>query len=464
MNINKLTCFKAYDIRSPIGPDLNEDIFYRIGRAVCEHLRAKNIVIGHDARATSPIFANILKNASLDSDVNVLDIGLAGTEEVYWAVKEFRASAGMMVTASHNPINYNGIKIVKYGSEPLDSKIDFQPIKKITERNQFKSINQKGSLYDFKTSARQKYTEKIISFVDHRSLKPLKIVVNSGNGAAGPSFDRIVKKLHTLGVQTNFVLVNHNPDSNFPKGVPNPLLKENQRETSFEIIKNKADFGVAFDGDFDRCFFFDETGSFVSGEQIVALIASIFISKEQGARVVHDGRVIWNISEKIKSNQGISIIAKVGHNFMKQAMRENEAIYGGEISAHHYFRDFAYCDSGMIPFLILWEILSKSKTTFSRLINNEKIKFLSSGEINFTVEDPDMCFNLIREYYLDLSNNYTEFDGLSFTFDKWRFNVRKSNTEPLIRLNIETKGSQDILLQKIEELSRIIKNVSDTKG
>ncbi|MBT4470413.1 MAG: phosphomannomutase, partial [Rhodobacterales bacterium] len=354
----ELTCFKAYDIRGEININIDEAIAYRIGRSVAQHFNAKSIVVAFDARETSPAFSKSVGLGIMDAGSDLIDIGLSGTEEMYWAVSNFSACAGIVVTASHNPINYNGMKIVKSGSKPLDDDEDFLAIKSLAESQNWTGVKKKGSSLDFSNEARAAYVSKTLSFVDINAFKPLKIVVNSGNGAAGPTFDAIEKRLNNNNTQIEFVRVDHNPDSTFPNGIPNPLLPENHHKTA-DIVKNVgADFGVAFDGDFDRCFFFDETGEFIPGEYLVGLFASIFLAKEPGSTIVHDPRVIWNTQDIVSQKGGKAEQSKTGHAFIKQTMRKHEAIYGGEMSAHHYFRDFAYCDSGMIPWLLIAELIS----------------------------------------------------------------------------------------------------------
>ena len=452
-----LTCFKAYDVRGELGTNFDTGIAYRIGRAVAQHFGAKNVVIGFDARETSPKIAAATMRGINDAGSNVLSIGLAGTEEMYWAVTEFDACAGIEITASHNPINYNGLKIVKSGSQPLDNLQDFQAIKVLAENENWVENLSKSSTQDISKEARKKYVKCALSFINHSNLKPLKIVVNSGNGAAGPTFDAIASGLHLLGSPLEFIRVYHEPDHTFPNGIPNPLLPENQPATGDVVKCEGADFGVAFDGDFDRCFLFDASGKFVPGEYVIGLLASIFLDREVGAKIVHDPRVVWNTQDIVLEKSGIAVQAKTGHAFIKQTMRAHQAVYGGEMSAHHYFRDFAYCDSGMIPWLLLAELISTSRTGLSDLVLDRFKKFPSSGEQNFTVADPDQSIAAIRAKYGDIAT-LDEMDGVSVSFPDWRFNLRKSNTEPLIRLNVEAFGAQADLKQKVEDLKKLIES------
>ena len=453
----ELTCFKAYDIRGEIDIDINEEIAYRVGRSVAQHFNSKSIVVGFDARETSPAFAKAVGQGIMDAGSNLIDIGLAGTEEMYWAVSNFSASAGIVVTASHNPINYNGMKIVKSGSRPLDDNEDFKAIKNLAETEKWTKTDNKGSHLDYSDQARSDYVTKVMSFVNRNELKPLKIVINSGNGAAGPTFDAIEKKLNTNYPKIEFVRVDHTPNSTFPNGIPNPLLPENHHKTA-DIVKNVgADFGVAFDGDFDRCFFFDETGKFVPGEYLVGLLASIFLEKEQGATIVHDPRVIWNTQDIVSQKGGKAEQSKTGHAFIKQTMRKHEAVYGGEMSAHHYFRDFAYCDSGMIPWLLVAELVSIKNQSLGDLVKDRVSSFPSSGEINFKVKDADSSITSVLENYRTQAKTLDKMDGFSLTIDDWRFNLRKSNTEPLVRLNVESKGTSINLDEQVKKISKLLK-------
>ncbi len=451
----KLTCFRKYDVRGELGTEINEDISYQIGRSVAEYFNAKNMVVGFDARETSPRLATALQRGICDSGSDVFEIGLSGTEEMYWAVSGFEADAGITITASHNPINYNGMKIVKHGSRPLTDK-EFADIKISAEENNFYKSDKQGSIIDIRKKARRAYLDKIISLIEIKCLKPFKIVINSGNGTAGPVLDALIEKLELESVKADFVKVHHDPDSTFPNGIPNPLLEENRKATIDMIKREQADFGVAFDGDFDRCFLFDHFGNFVPGEYIVGLMAQFFLSKDPNSIIIHDPRVIWNTIDVVENNGGKALVSKTGHAFLKRLMRDVDAVYGGEMSAHHYFREFAYCDSGMIPWLLIWQLLSKNNTDLANLVSHRKYKFPSSGEINFKVDDALSCLKRVKERYISSSKIYDELDGLSMNFENWRFNLRSSNTEPLVRLNVETKGDKTLLKSKVEQLTKLI--------
>ena len=452
---NSLTCFKTYDVRGKLGDEIDGDIVYRIGRAVAQTLKATSVVVGFDTRQTSNGFASRAAEGINDSGADVFTIGLSGTEEMYFAVSEFRACAGIMITASHNPIDYNGMKVVKQGSRPLSGR-EFANIRLLAEKNKFLVPAERGSIYDKKSVARELYLKKITAFIDVDKLKPFRIVINSGNGTAGPVLDELKNKLEEKNLKTNFLFVNHEPDPTFPNGIPNPLIKENQLSTSNSVIREKAEFGVAFDGDFDRCFLFDHLGNFIPGEYLVGLLAEVFLKKEKGAKIIHDPRVIWNIKDIISNCGGHSRISKTGHSFVKGAMRDAGAIYGGEISAHHYFRDFFYCDSGMIPWLLIWELISKTNLGLFQLISERKKKFPSSGEINFKIGNGIDCLQAVKNFYVDKAIWIGEVDGLSMSFKNWRFNLRSSNTEPLVRLNVETRGDELLLKEKTEQVSSLI--------
>ena len=451
--MSDLTCFKAYDIRGEIGVNIDEGIAYRIGRAVAQHFGAKFVVIGFDARETSPAFAAAAARGAMDAGADVLDIGMAGTEEMYWAVTEFGACAGIEVTASHNPINYNGMKIVKSASQPLDDAADFQVIKALAASQDWASPARAGETRGVAGAAREKYADRVLGFVDVATLAPLKIVINSGNGAAGPTVDAIVDRLTALGAPIEVIRVHHDPDSAFPNGIPNPLLPENHPATADVVLREGADMGVAFDGDFDRCFFFDGAGRFVPGEYVVGLLASIFLEKEAGAKIVHDPRVIWNTQDIVAHKGGVAIQSKTGHAFIKQTMRAERAIYGGEMSAHHYFRDFAYCDSGMIPWLLIAELVSRSERSLGDWVKDRFAAFPSSGEMNFKVDDAGKAIKNVLSAYRADAFSLDETDGVSLAFNNWRFNLRRSNTEPLVRLNVEGKGEINALQAHVSAIA-----------
>ena len=454
--ITELSCFKAYDVRGELGKNFDKNICYRIARAFVQALNAKTVVLGRDIRQTSPELAQAIAEGLIDEGAIVLDIGLAGTEEMYWGTTFFDACGGIEVTASHNPINFNGLKMVKSGSRPLDPETDFIKIKKIAESDQFNEVKLKGRRVDKGSELKKAYIAKLLTFVEANVIPSMKIMVNSGNGAAGPTFDLLELALSKITNKLTFDKVHHIPDSSFPNGIPNPLLSENHLENKDLIIKAGANMGIAFDGDFDRCFFFDENGDFVPGQYIVGLLAETFLLKEPGATIIHDHRVIWNIQHVINKCGGLAKSSQTGHAFIKQSMRENVALYGGEISAHHYFRDFAYCDSGMIPWLLIVELMGRTGKPLSELVKIQKTMFPSSGEINFKLKNPKSSIQKVLNFYADQISAKDEFDGLSLIFDNWRLNLRCSNTEPLVRLNIESRGNSELIKEKIAEVKKLL--------
>ena len=459
MKFREIKCFKAYDVRGIIGQSFDDDIVYRVSRSLAQYLDAKKVVIGFDARETSKSFAKIASQGVMDSGSDVLEIGMAGTEEMYCAVNQFSACAGIEVTASHNPLEYNGLKMVKYGASPLDNEVELSKIKELAENGTWLD-GKKGEYKNTSHLARSNYVKKVLSFVDLAFSKSLKVVINCGNGAAGPTLSEITKKLSLINSRIIFYEFLNEPDPSFPNGIPNPLLKENQELTGSLVRQKKADFGVAFDGDFDRCFFFDKLGNFVPGEYIVGLLAESFLFSDNDATVIYDPRVIWNTEDIIRNNSGNGLLSRTGHSNFKASMRKWDAIYGGEMSAHHYFRDFYYCDSGMIAFLLILDFLGKSDRTLEEIINERIAKFPSSGEINFEVADPDKVIASMIARFSSVAA-IDKIDGVSFTFENWRFNIRKSNTEPLIRLNVESKKSHKIVKTRLKMISNLIKEFNE---
>ena len=453
--MTNLTCFKAYDIRGRLGHDLDAEIAYRIGRAFATALKAKTVVLGRDVRASSEELAQSVTRGLIDEGCDVLDLGLSGTEEMYFATTHFGTDAGICVTASHNPMDYNGMKMVRAGSAPLDAATGLSDIKALAEANDFKSANTTGQVRHIADEARAAYVARIVSFADIPALKPLKILVNAGHGTAGPTFDAIAARLKDAGAPLEFERIFHAPDGTFPQGIPNPLLPENQPATAEAVIRCGADFGVAWDGDFDRCFFFDHQGTFVDGEYVVGLLADAFLAKEPGAAIIHDPRIVWNTQDIVAKAGGRAVQSRTGHAFIKQAMRDENAIYGGEMSAHHYFRDFVYCDSGMIPLLLVAELVSRHGP-LANLIADRKRDFPSSGEINFKLDDPKSAIARVRAEFLPLAVAVDETDGLGVSLGDWRFSLRSSNTEPIVRLNVEARGDAPLVTAGVNRLKSIL--------
>jgi phosphomannomutase len=441
--------FKAYDYRGRIPNELNTEVAYRIGRAYAEFLKPKRVVVGRDIRKSSAELCEALTRGLLDSGVDVYDIGLCGTETVYFATFSEGMDGGVMVTASHNPPDYNGMKFVREQSRPISGDTGLKDIQKLAEANVYATPSSKGKRIELDVS--RKYIEHLLSYLDLPKLKPLKVVVNAGNGGAGLVVDQLEAHL-----PFKFIKINHQPDGSFPNGVPNPMLEDNRAATIKAIREHKADCGVAWDGDYDRCFLFDETGGFIEGYYIVGLLASVFLKKEAGARIVHDPRLTWATTDMVESLGGKTVMSKSGHAFMKDVMREADAIYGGEMSAHHYFRRFAYCDSGQIPWLLVTQLMSESGKTLSSLVGERIAKFPASGEINRKVTDAKATIARVLEQYKTDARSVDFTDGVSIAFDQWRFNLRSSNTEPLIRLNVESRGDEALMRARTTELLAMI--------
>jgi len=443
--MSQLSCFKAYDVRGRLPDELNNDIAYRIGRAYGEYLKPKTVVVGYDIRLTSLELSRSLIDGLTDAGTDVTDIGECGTEEVYFATSHLKADGGICVTASHNPKDYNGMKFVREDSKPISGDTGLKDVQRLAEENSFSDSKMKGNLKAVDT--RPAYIEHLLTYVKQDNLKPLKIVCNAGNGGAGAVIDSIESSL-----PFSWEKVHHNPDGNFPHGVPNPLLEEN-RTSSIEAIKaSNADLGIAWDGDFDRCFFFDETGEFIEGYYIVGLLAEAFLKKEAGGKVVHDPRLTWNTMAIAEEFNGQAVQSKTGHAFIKERMRLEDAIYGGEMSAHHYFRDFSYCDSGMIPWLLVAELVCTTGKPLSQLVKERMAKYPCSGEINSRLNNPKTVIDGITGIYSEDATSVDYTDGISINFEQWRFNLRSSNTEPVVRLNVESKGDQGLMESKTQEL------------
>lgn len=450
-----LTCFKAYDIRGRLGVDLDEDIARRIGAGFATALNARRVVLGRDIRSSSEALAAAVAEGLVHQGVEVLDLGLSGTEEMYFATTHFGADGGICVTASHNPIDYNGMKMVKAGSAPLDPATDLPRVKSLAEQDAFEPAPSPGRVISA-DRAREAYVERVLSFIDISALRPLKLLVNAGNGAAGPTFDAIFAALKAREAPLEVVRLHHEPDGSFPNGIPNPLLDANQPVTSQAVLSSGADLGIAWDGDFDRCFFFDAEGRFVPGEYVVGLLAEAFLAKQPGASIVHDPRVIWNTQDIVARSGGRAVQARTGHAFVKQVMRETGAVYGGEMSAHHYFRDFMACDSGMIPWILMIELMGRRGLPLADLANSRRTAFPSSGEINFTLAEPKSAIERVRAEFEPRACDLDETDGLSFDLGDWRFNLRSSNTEPVVRLNVEARGEADLVASGVDRIRALL--------
>ena len=440
-----ITCFKAYDVRGRVPEELNEDVVNRIGRAYAEFLQPRRVAVGRDIRLSSSELTEVLIRGLTDAGVDVVDIGVGGTEMVYYATFSLDLDGGIMVTASHNPPNYNGMKLVREGARPISADTGLKEIRELAERAQFSDATAPGSSQTLDVQA--DYIDHLLSYVDPGKLRPLKVVVNAGNGGAGPIVDLLEPHL-----PFEFIKVHHRPDGTFPNGVPNPMLEENRRVTVEAVLREGADAGIAWDGDFDRCFFFDENGRFIDGYYVVGLLAQSFLARSPGARIVHDPRLTWNTLEVVENCGGTAVQSVSGHAFMKQAMRDEDALYGGEMSAHHYFRSFAYADSGMIPWLLVTQYMSERGLPLSALVDERMALFPASGEINRTVDDAAEVLARIERIYAADAVRVEHVDGLSVEFPRWRFNLRASNTEPLLRLNVESRGDTALMQARTAEL------------
>jgi phosphomannomutase len=449
--MRNLDCFKAYDVRGRIPDEINESLAYDIGRAYAAFVKPRQVAVGYDIRLSSQPLARALKRGLNDSGVDVLDIGLWGTEGSYFATFAEGLDGGIMVTASHNPPDYNGMKFVREQARPISGDTGLKDMRALIEEGRLPpKAARAGS--ERPLDIREQYLAHLLSYVDVAALKKLKVVVNAGNGGAGLIIDALEPHL-----PFEFIKVNHQPDGKFPNGVPNPMLAENQAATGDVVRRTGADVGLAWDGDYDRCFFFDETGQFIEGYYLVGLLAETFLRREPGARIVHDPRLTWNTLDIVRRYGGSAVLCKSGHAFIKQKMREVDAAYGGEMSAHHYFRKFAYCDSGMIPWLLVLAVISARGASLSALVGERMKLFPASGEINrHLTSDAKSILARVRARYEPAARSLDLTDGLSAEFDEWRFNLRGSNTEPLVRLNVESRGSEALMRDKTAELLRLI--------
>jgi len=443
------SCFKAYDIRGRVPDELNPDLAYRVGLATARHLQARTFCVGHDCRLTSRAMADAVIRGVRDAGCDVLDIGLCGTEMVYWTTDRRELDGGIMVTASHNPMDYNGMKLVQKGARPISGDSGLNEIGAAVMAPMPPITGPQGGLSfeDVLTP----FIDDLLTMVDPTGLKPLTVVCDGGNGCAGPVMEAFAERL-----PGRWIHVHAEPDGNFPHGIPNPLLPDNRAATAAAVREHGADLGLAWDGDFDRCFFFDEKGQFIEGYYLVGLLARAALRQESGGRIIHDPRLTWNTVDVVEEAGGIPLMNKTGHAFMKERMRQEDAVYGGEMSAHHYFRSFAYCDSGMLPWLYVLHEMTTLGMTLSSLVNSMQAAYPASGEINRRLEDADSALRRIEETYASQALAVDRTDGLSCEFKDWRFNLRKSNTEPLLRLNVESRGNEELMREKTTELLALI--------
>jgi phosphomannomutase len=480
MSHNLLSCFKAYDIRGKLGDELNPDVAYRIGHAYAKHLNAKTVVVGGDIRHTSEPLKLALAQGLMDAGSEVIDIGMVGTEEIYFASFYLDVDGGIEVTASHNPMDYNGMKLVGRGALPISGDSGLNDIRELTEHTEspFNAskpvVSNAANKHEAPASANsvfsgthnihkytnlsilEPYVQHLMTYIEPTNFTSLKLVVNAGNGAAGHVIDAIEAQFKSANMPVEFIKVHHEADGDFPNGIPNPLLPENRAVTADAVIANKADMGIAWDGDFDRCFLFDENGRFIEGYYIVGLLAEAFLLKLPGEKIIHDPRLTWNTIDQVEAAGGKPIQSKTGHAFIKERMRLENAVYGGEMSAHHYFRDFAYCDSGMIPWLLVAELISVAEKPLSELVNERMAKYPCSGEINYRVANVSIVLDKILKHFAIENPVIDRTDGISLEFEQWRFNLRSSNTEPLLRLNVETRADETLMKAKVAEIEKII--------
>lgn len=444
-----VTSFKAYDIRGRVPDELNDVLARRVGLGVSDLLEPGPVVLGRDVRLSSPSLQQALASGLLEAGRDVIDIGLCGTEEVYFQTMHRGAAGGVMVTASHNPMDYNGMKLVREGARPISGDSGLFAIRDSCATDRTPSPARRGETRV--EEDKSEYISHLLTYIDRMQLKPLKIVTNAGNGAAGLVIDRLAPHL-----PFEFVRIQHEPDGTFPSGIPNPLLPAKRAATADAVRASGADFGIAWDGDFDRCFFFDADGRFIEGYYLVGLLASALLKRNPGEKIIHDPRLTWNTIEMVRAAGGVPVQSKTGHAFIKERMRLENAIYGGEMSAHHYFREFAYCDSGMIPWLLVAGLVSTTGQSLAEMVEDRMAAFPCSGEINFRVEDPKACIERVLSHYQSASPSLEHVDGLSADFGHWRFNLRCSNTEPLLRLNVETRGDEALLRERTAELTSLL--------
>lgn len=453
----KLNCFKASDIRGKLGEELNEEIARRIGRAFGEYLKAKVVVVGSDPRLTSPALKLAVSEGLRDAGVSVLDLGMCGTEEIYFATFWLGVDGGIEITASHNPADYNGMKLVRKHARPVGQDSGLQEIQRLAESGAFRLTEEEqrgGCRY---LSLRERYIDHLLSVADVRTFQPLTIVINSGNGAAGPVVDALEARFRMLNVPLTLIKVHNTPDGHFPHGIPNPLLPECRQDTQNAVLQHGADMGIAFDGDFDRCFFFDNTGQFIDGYYIVGLLAEMFLQKYPGEKIVHDPRLTWNTRDIVSRAGGTPVMSRTGHAFMKERMREEKAVYGGEMSAHHYFRDFAWCDSGMLPWLLITGLLGTTGKSLRALVLERMNAFPVSGEINSALADPHSAIRRVTEHFMPRALVVDHTDGVSMEFVDWRFNLRTSGTESLVRLNVESRADPTLVQQRMNEILNLLR-------
>jgi phosphomannomutase len=442
--------FKAYDVRGIYPDDLDEAGAYAIGRAYVEQFEPRRIAVGRDMRLSSPQMAAEAIRGAADAGADVLDLGLVGTEMVYFAVGELGLDGGIEVTASHNPKEYTGMKIVRRGALPVGGESGLLDVRDraLTIGDRQGAAAGTVAPYDIWLA----YVDRVLSFIDVSSVRPLKVVIDAANGMAGAMLPRVLERLPIEVVRCYF-----EPDGSFPNHEPNPLLPENREFIVGKTLEEGADLGVAFDGDADRCFFVDDTGEFVPGDFATALLAESLLAKEPGAKIIYDVRASWAVPETIVRAGGIPLENRVGHAYIKHRMRKDDAAFGGEVSGHYYFRDFSQADSGVIPFLLMLELVSKAGRKLSEILQPYRSEYFITGEINTPVADVALKLQELKERYAS-EGTVSHLDGVSVVADDWHFNVRPSNTEPLLRLNLEARGSEQKMEAKRDEVLSLIRS------
>lgn len=450
--------FKAYDIRGKVPGELDEELSYHLGLALAAEFAPARVVLGRDVRLSGPGLVQAMAKALVERGVEVIDTGVCGTEEIYFATAVQGFDLGVMFTASHNPAEYNGIKMVKAGAVPVSSDSGLFALRdRILAKNYNYYSGPKGSLRQ--ESYQDAYLEFLRSNLRFENCTPVKAVMNPGNGCAGPVLEKLIPLL-----PGEFTIIQGEPDGTFPNGIPNPLLPERRKDTAAAVRACHADLGLAWDGDFDRCFFYDSQGNFIESYYLIGLLAQRILADYPGAKVIHDTRLFWNTADMVRASGGVSVMTKTGHAFMKERMRREDAVYGGEMSAHHYFKNFSYCDSGMLPWIKLLEIIDSSGQSLSELVEERMRLYPCSGEINFKVSDSKSCVEHIHKFYASSIIEEDRIDGLSAACGEWRFNLRSSNTEPLLRLNIESRGDSDLVAEKVVEISNLIHSFGGVKS
>lgn len=441
--------FKAYDVRGLYPNELDEDGAYRIGRAYAEHFEPRSIAVGRDMRLSAPSMAAAVIEGVADAGTDVLDIGLVGTEMVYFAVDERGLDGGICVTASHNPKDYTGMKIVRRGALPVGGDSGLAEIRELAGAD-LGASKKRGVVRQ--EDVWPGFVEKVLSFVDPDAMRPLRVVVDAANGMAGAMLPPVLDRLPQIEV----VRCNFEPDGTFPNHEPNPLLPENREFIVRRTRDEDADLGVAYDGDADRCFFVDDTGEFVPGDFVTALLAQSVLEKEPGSKVIYDVRASWAVPKVIEEAGGTPLVNRVGHAFIKHRMRQEDAAFAGEVSAHYYFRDFSRADSGVVPFLLMLELLSRTGEKLSAILAPYRERYFLTGEINTPVADVPLKLQELKERYSAEGGRISHLDGLSVEFDDWHFNVRPSNTEPLLRLNLEALR-ENLMEEKRDEVLELIR-------